>query len=232
MSLENVYKYIRELKDEISKQKEEISKNSKEMLELREERNQHSSEILTLKEEMSQRKTENKQSASQILELERKTCKNNGDILHIKEDLNKKGENIISLQNQIDRVNQTVLFKHTQSVLPRSSSTCIEYNDVELDNGEYIIEAHCTYGNIGVMNDCGVILGLYEGDNLIATGSGAWYGHITGDSIHNSYQTIFAKGVLNVEYKKLFKFCLKPLGSKNTQCISYNSDYPSVLTIF
>lgn len=137
---------------------------------------------------------------------------------------------IDELQDRIERVNKTVMFKHTQTVLP--STSCVLYKDVELDEGQYIIEASCTYGNIGVMNESGVILGLYEDENLIGTGSAAWYGHQSGDDIYSSYQTVYVKCLFQVSNKQLYHFMLKPIGLKNSNCITFNTNYPSLLTIF
>lgn len=137
---------------------------------------------------------------------------------------------IDELQDRIDRVNKTVMFKHSQTVLP--STSLILYEGVELDKGQYIIEASCTYGNIGVMNETGVILGLYENEKLIGTGSAAWYSHQSGDDIYSSYQTIYVKCVFKVENKQTYHFVLKPIGLKNSNCITFNTNYPCILTIF
>jgi len=137
---------------------------------------------------------------------------------------------IDDLTEKLKHINTGVIFKHTQTVLP--STSYILYDKVELEEGRYIIEASCTYGNLGVMTESGVVLGLYEEDQLIGTGSAAWYAHQSGDDIYSSYQTVYVKCVFEVKNKKSYQFFLKPIGLKNSDCITFNTNYPSILSIF
>ncbi len=139
--------------------------------------------------------------------------------------------NRVELQeSKIERCDKTTLFKYTDKIVPEDEY--LQFKEVELLPGNYIIEATVTYANVSIFNDTGVILGLFDNGQLIATGCAAWYGRVDSDDIYGSYQTVLIKGVLSVNDKKNYKFIVRPIGSRLAVPVTKNSNYPSILTIF
>lgn len=123
--------------------------------------------------------------------------------------------------------------RYIERVIP--TDEYIHFKEVELDVGTYIVEASCTCVNQSIFNDAGVIMGLYDyndNERLIASGCGAWYGHVSGDSIAGSQQTVFLRDVLDVTIKAKYRFVIKSIDKRYSLNVTRNNNFPAILTIF
>jgi len=129
------------------------------------------------------------------------------------------------------------IFKHIESIVP--TNELVVFQPVELTTGTYIMEATMTYINMSLSTNAGVELGLYRinrqtnSEDLVTTGSAAWYGRVDGMDQYSASQMITVKAIVSVkERSEHFEFFLKPVGLRNAMAVLNAPLYLCHLTIF
>jgi hypothetical protein len=140
------------------------------------------------------------------------------------------------LDKKIDHVrDNTVLVKYVQEIVPDDSHTedIIQFDEITLTKGKYIVDVRETFmNNSPFYAESGVVLGLYQSDQLLSTGSISWFGRVNGTSVAGGYHTVNIRYFIEVADTKTFCFYTKPVDVLHSTLIKNDPAYSVLLTVY
>lgn len=137
----------------------------------------------------------------------------------------------VALQNEIDALKQGESLTLFQSIIPRDD--VVQFEPIVLKKEiPYFIDVRLTYVNIDIVNDAGVIVGLYTNENslLIGSGSASWYGR-TNENFVGGMQTIVVTGLFTPLETKEYTFFVRDMDRKHAQLLLNHPDFPCIMRI-
>jgi hypothetical protein len=111
----------------------------------------------------------------------------------------------------------------------------INFSPIYLQKSLYFIDLQLTFINNNILEDASLVIELFakiNNENIkIGNSSYTWYGKNNGNDIHSGYQTVFIKGILDINEDSKVEFYTKSISQKHCVIVSLLKDYPALLRI-
>jgi hypothetical protein len=126
----------------------------------------------------------------------------------------------------------TIIFKYVEEIIP-SENNIVLFKPFELSKGLYKIDIKTVFINYHpYYRESGIILGLYNNEELLTTCNFSWHGNVNGDEKVSACQDIFIKYILDVSKNTTYHLSIKPLEIKNCEMVKNDKMRSTLLTIF